>query len=381
MNVLLTSVGRRSYLVQYFKEALGPRGLVICANSRNSAPARQSADVFYQVPESSSDDYLPEIRRICQAHRVRALFSFHDLDTFVLSRNHAELSALGLTAFLPSPSWNDIALDKLLTFETLTRHGLPCPWTTDCLEDAQRRMEAAEAGGGSLPLVIKARFGFGSLGLRFCRDAKEIGPAYQAALAEVERAPFATTIARLKPGQTRLVLQEQIAGREICLDVVNDLEGRHLTTLATEIHSMRAGESDTASTVPVDATLAALFWRLSRLTRHIGIWGLDCVVRQGTPFVLDLNPRFTGAYPFSHLAGANIPRALLALVAGAPVAPGDLVCRSPVQGYKDLVPRLGAAAGAQLPAVGDRVLQAEAGEGAVSDPAGPSRQRRRCAPP
>jgi carbamoyl-phosphate synthase large subunit len=340
MNILLTSVGRRSYLVQYFREALGPHGAVICTNSRDSAPARQAADFFHEVPESVDDAYLPEILRICRAHDIRALFSFHDLDTYVLSQHREELAALGVTAFLPDPVWNEVALDKLLTYRTLTRHGMPCPWTTDSVEEAAQRMERAEASGQAFPVIVKARFGFGSLGLRHCRSRHELRAAFPEALAEVERAPFFSTLARLKPGQTQLVVQERMSGREVCLDVVNDLAGNHLTTLATEVHSMRAGESDTASTIPVDATLAGVARELSRRTRHIGIWGIDCVVREGRPFLLDLNPRFTGAYPFSHVAGANIPRALLSLVAGSPVQPTDLRCRAPLAGYKDLVPRL-----------------------------------------
>jgi carbamoyl-phosphate synthase large subunit len=342
MNVLLTSVGRRSYLVDYFKAAVGPGGQVICTNSRESAPARRTADHFHLVSESCAPGYVAEIRALCVAHGVRALFSCHDLDTCVLARGQAELVGPALNAFLPSSEWNEITLDKLLTYQTLTHHGVPCPWTTENLEEAQARMEAAQARGTHSPMVLKARFGFGSLGLRHCTRPQELPAAYAEAQAEIARSAFHGSLAWLQPGKSTVVLQERVAGREVCLNVVNDLSGRHLTTLATEVHAMRAGESDTATTLPVDARFCALGRRLSALTRHRGIWGVDCMERDGVLHVLDLNPRFTGDYPFSHLAGANIPRALLALVAGELPRPEDLVCRAPVSGYKDLVPRLSA---------------------------------------
>lgn len=340
MNVLLTSVGRRSYLAEYFREAVGAGGKVICVNSRDSAPARRHADHFHLVSESCAPGYVDEIKAICAAHDVRALFSCHDLDTCVLSRRQTEFAGLPLTAFLPSPEWNEVTLDKLLTYRTLTRHGVPSPWTTDDLADAQERMETASARGTGASLVLKARFGFGSLGLRHCSRPEELRAAYQEAQAEIERSPFFRTLSLLKPGHSTLVFQERVAGRELRLIILNDLSGRHLTTLATEVHAMRAGESDTATTLPLDIRLSALGQKLSGLTRHIGIWGIDCIEQDGVLQVLDLNPRFTGDYPFCHLAGADIPRALLELVAGESPRPADLVCRPGVSGYKDLVPRL-----------------------------------------
>jgi carbamoyl-phosphate synthase large subunit len=283
---------------------------------------------------------VDEIKALCAAHDVRALFSCHDLDTYVLSRRRTDLAALPLTAFLPDSEWNENALDKLATYRTLNRHGIACPWTTDNMAEACQRMTEARARGASCPLILKARFGFGSLGLRRCTRPEDLRTAYEDARAEIELSPFFSTLARLKPAQSTLVFQEAVAGRELRLIVVNDLAGRHLTTLATEIHAMRAGESDSATSLPVEGPLAAVGRRLSALTRHIGVWGLDCIEREGVLHVLDINPRFTGDYPFCHLAGANIPRALLALVAGESPRPEDLRCRAGVSGYKDLVPRL-----------------------------------------
>ena len=43
MNVLLTSVGRRTYLVEYFKKAVGEKGKVCVANSSALSPAFAAA--------------------------------------------------------------------------------------------------------------------------------------------------------------------------------------------------------------------------------------------------------------------------------------------------------------------------------------------------
>ena len=44
LNILLTSVGRRGYLVKYFKDALGDNGKVYAANSTKLCSAFAYAD-------------------------------------------------------------------------------------------------------------------------------------------------------------------------------------------------------------------------------------------------------------------------------------------------------------------------------------------------
>ena len=50
MNILFTSVGRRSYLVQYFKGVLGDSGEVHVANSSPVSPAFLVADKSVVTP-------------------------------------------------------------------------------------------------------------------------------------------------------------------------------------------------------------------------------------------------------------------------------------------------------------------------------------------
>jgi len=44
INILFTSVGRRSYLVKYFKKELSGEGKIHVANSSKDSPAFQCAD-------------------------------------------------------------------------------------------------------------------------------------------------------------------------------------------------------------------------------------------------------------------------------------------------------------------------------------------------
>src|SRR5699024_6927596 len=47
----------------------------------------------------------------------------------------------------------------------------------------------------------------------------------------------------------------------------------------------------------------------------------------GTPLIIDVNPRFGGGYPFCHLAGADLPAHMVRSLAGLDHDPSLLSCR------------------------------------------------------
>ena len=57
MNVLFTCAGRRNYLIDYFRVALGGRGLIFAADSSSEAPTLQEADRAFVMPLVSHPGY------------------------------------------------------------------------------------------------------------------------------------------------------------------------------------------------------------------------------------------------------------------------------------------------------------------------------------
>ncbi|WP_418606136.1 hypothetical protein [Georgenia sp. SUBG003] len=89
-------------------------------------------------------------------------------------------------------------------------------------------------------------------------------------------------------------------------------------TLARRKLRMRDGQTDRAVTVD-PAPFAPVVARLGAALRPAGLVDLDIVrTRDGVPWVLDVNPRFGGGYPFSHVAGATRPRSCSPRRWGAP---------------------------------------------------------------
>jgi carbamoyl-phosphate synthase large subunit len=78
---------------------------------------------------------------------------------------------------------------------------------------------------------------------------------------------------------------------------------------------MRAGETDKA--VSTDNKMLIEFGlKIARNLQLFGPADLDVKMSKNSPKLLEINPRFGGGYPCSHLCGANFPGKLLSICKG-----------------------------------------------------------------
>ena len=277
---------------------------------------------------------LKTLYKNIEKYEVELLCPLHDLDVYMLSQNQQWLEDAGIANTLPTAEWGRISLDKYECTRLFERNNIPVPKTTISL---QNTIEKVRNGEISFPLIVKARAGFGSLGLAKCYNEVELKAAYNAALDQALASGSSKYISL--PENEMVLIQEAINGREVCVGIVNDLCGRYRTHFACEVKSMRSGESDWAITLDRKPH-EEIAQKLSRLTQHKGIWGVDFLEDNGVFRAIDVNPRFTGDYPFHHLAGANIPSALISWALGNDA---DEICYTStpdIIGFKDLVPKV-----------------------------------------
>lgn len=334
MNILITAAGRRSYLVKYFRDALGKAGEVVTANTDLHSPAMQVADTAIRVSCSSDPAYKQEILSICHRYKIGLLISLHDLDTLAISRFRRELADAGVMALVPDGDWALTCLDKQQTHTVLEQHGFRSPWSCLNLFEAK---EAVMTGIARLPLVVKARYGFGSLGLRICHSLQELEWAVNLTLEQLRGSAFERFIPTNEA--ERVLIEQYIPGDEVCMNILNDFSGQYAAHFTTLVHTMREGESQSATTLPAQ-DFVGLARRLSSLTQHKGLWGIDIRVSSGDAYIIEFNPRFTGDYPFNHVAGANVPAILIAWASGRVPAQSWFECTSGTRGFKELVPTI-----------------------------------------
>ncbi|MDE8772129.1 ATP-grasp domain-containing protein, partial [Providencia thailandensis] len=107
-----------------------------------------------------------------------------------------------------------------------------------------------------------------------------------------------------------VLIQQYISGNEYGLEIINDLDGNYITTFCKQKVAMRSGETDQALTIN-NPDLHKIGELLSQELGHISILDTDCLEQNGKFYILEMNARFGGQYPFSHLAGANIPKQII----------------------------------------------------------------------
>jgi carbamoyl-phosphate synthase large subunit len=297
MNILFSCIGRRGYLAEYFRSHLSPDDRIIGTGNREWTSGFRNCDSAFIVPDIVSPNYIPTLIELCRDQKVDALLSFSDPDIDVISQHLNEFRSAGVVPIIPSPTANKICFDKYSTYLFLKERGFNKPQTYIDFEEA---IKAINTGQLAFPLVVKPRHGSASCNLFIARNKKELDVFFHYV--------------------PDMLIQEMISGQDYGFDICNDLQGQVLSVVPRRKIAMRSGETDQAETSN-DPILIELGLRLGKELGHIGPLDVDVFVQGSEVFILELNPRFGGGYPLSHLAGADFPRLILKMIKGEPVQP------------------------------------------------------------
>lgn len=305
MNILLTSAGRRSYLVEFFKEALNGTGEVHVGNSTPLSSVFHYADQCVVTPLIYDEQYIPFLKKYCRDNQIGAIISLFDVDLYVLAKHKEEFAKDGVTVIVSSPEAIDICNDKWKTYQFCQKHSLPAPKTWLHSEDVLQALKNNEV---SYPVIIKPRWGMGSIAIYQADNEEEL----EVLTKKVKREIFSSYL-RYESAfdeEECVLFQEKIIGQEYGLDVIHDLNGKQCLTVVRKKIAMRSGETDCAQIMD-DPKVAAVGTAVGDALSHVGNLDMDVFVNDDGIYVLEMNARFGGGYPFSHLAGVNLPKAIV----------------------------------------------------------------------
>lgn len=247
---------------------------VVATDIDANAPGLYLADHSYLVPPGDSDDFLPEIRRICALEDAAAIIPLVDEELMAVSLLERE----GIPVLLPRPSFIKTCLDKHTLMRRLAAVGIGVP----------RTLSATEHGGISFPVIVKPRCGRGSRGVTVCSSAHEL-----------ER------LLALGPyPASDLIVQERLSGPEFTVSVVVWRDGEVQAVVPKEV-ILKRGVTQFAVTrrhEEISRTCRAVQQEL----RADGPFNVQlCLDGDGMPRIFEINPRFSSTAPLTAAAGVD----------------------------------------------------------------------------
>ncbi len=268
-----------------------------------TAPSLNVADVVEIMPSVFSDDYVDKLLDVCIKHQVDAVISLNDLELPILSKRKSEFTDIGVSVIVSDYDIIDICFDKYKTSQYIESIGLLYPKTYLTIDQV---LVAVNNGDIKYPLVVKPRWGSGSIGVEFVYNEEELCLSYALLKSKIQR----TMLSKVSNCDDNIIIQQKINGKEYGLDIINDFNGNFQSVVIKKKIAMRSGETDKAVTVK-DQHIFKVGQRIANSTKHIANIDCDIIEQDGCYYVLELNPRFGGGYPFSHEAGVNLPKAIV----------------------------------------------------------------------
>lgn len=308
MNILLTSVGRRAYIIDYLRDVykrLGLAGNIIATNSDMNTTAMSVADKAFESPIIYDEKYIPFLLEICKSEKIDMLISLFDIDLMILAKNKRRFESQGVKVIVSDENIINICNDKFEMLKYLKKINMPVPMTYIDLEEALKGVDFDKNS-----YILKPRWGMGSLSIFEAENKKELEVLYEKAKRSIQKSYL-----RFESGadiDRAILIQEKIKGDEYGLDIFNDLEGENPAVTVKKKLAMRSGETDIAEVIE-NKELENIGKKIAESLKHIGNLDMDILFDGQKAYIIDMNARFGGGYPFTHSAGVNELEALIRL--------------------------------------------------------------------
>lgn len=263
-NILITCCGRKTYLAEIFRSSPSC-GVIAAADNEPRATIRHYVDHFVQTPALGDEEaYVDTLLETCATLAINAIIPQNDLDLVLLATHRKRFESAGVRVLGVPLHIAKAMADKLESAAWLEKHGIPSPSTSLYLGQPV-----------DLPVVAKSRFGQGSHGLRICYTTDELR--------------FVTK---------NSVVQKLLQGDEYNLDILRDEFGTVPAVVVKKKLAMRDGSTEKAVSVR-DQDLEALGRRLGDALELEGSADVDVILTDEGPFVIDVNARVGGGFPFT----------------------------------------------------------------------------------
>ncbi|MBN2770555.1 MAG: ATP-grasp domain-containing protein [Spirochaetes bacterium] len=293
MNILITSSGRRSLLVEYFRKEFKDIGKVITTDCSELAPATYFSDKNYIVPRIDDPKYIKSLLDICKKEKITGIFSLIDPELSLIAKHEKDFKKIGVRPIVSPYNDCELWLDKYDTYNFLRKNKFNCALTFNKFNDFETDLKNKEI---EFPAFIKPQKGSASLNINKVKNIQEAKIVFNSG--------------------EKMIIQEYLIGQEIGVDVYVDIISKEVISIfAKEKLAMRAGETDKARSFKCK-NLFGLIKKLISKTDLVGPLDIDVFKIGRKYFISEINPRFGGGYPLAFECGENFPKLILNNLSG-----------------------------------------------------------------
>ncbi|GAB3009649.1 ATP-grasp domain-containing protein [Amycolatopsis acidiphila] len=251
---------------------------VVALDGDRLAAGLYTTNRSYLVPRPADPDFLDRMLEICRAEKCRLLFPGLDTELRPLAENTDRFAEHGITVVVSSPEVVDIGDNKFRTYSILREHDISVPETVD--------MAVPGAQPPAFPFILKRREGGSrSKDVFLVRDAGDL--------------------AELTVDPAEFVAQEYIEGDEYTCGSVS-FDGDCKGVIAMR-RTLRDGDTYKAFAVR-DQVVEDEVRKVIAAIKPFGACNVQLRVRDGKPYIFEINARCSGTTAARALCGFNEPR-------------------------------------------------------------------------
>lgn len=310
INVLITAAGNVFMLgTSACLKDNGEREIyLVGADMSKDESILKMFDAAYQVPRGDDPAYVDSLLDICRKESIDVLLPIMSVELPALAENRARFEALGTKVSVSSCEALAVANNKRKLFDFMAENSLPCA-AYDTVHTIRELKEAAERLGYPKKRVcVKATEGSGSRGFRILDESASRFETFmnQKPTSGIVRMQEFLSVLEEAERFPELLVMEYLPGTEYSVDLLAD-NGDSLITCCRK--SLRMENS-----IMLEAEIVnnrAVIDLCEQITKQLGLdgnIGYDVKERaDGTPIIMECNPRLTAGVPYFALAGVNLP--------------------------------------------------------------------------
>lgn len=307
ITVLTSACGSPTMGCVGFKKVKERDIRVVGVDMSSDPSLKYLVDVFYQVPPVSDKSYIDVILDICRKEKVDIYFPNISSEVTKVAERRSEFDEIGVIVSISNLESVSIANNKLHTYQTLEKAGIPVPkyYGVHNVEDFIKGCKYM--GYPERPVCIKIVDGSGSRGVRIIDASKSRYDIFANEKPNSFYTSYDDMLSILKSADKlrEMMLVECMHGPEFTVDALSD-NGKVLYIAGREnvVSLMSIAMESVVKTDPMAEKIARDVIAFLKMDGNVGFDFMRNDKEE--PVLMDINPRSTATIDLFTAAGMNL---------------------------------------------------------------------------